>query len=171
MNEPEVLIHRDEIRESVEKLASRIREDYRDKTPVLISVLKGSSIFMADLIRALNIPLEIDFVQLSSYGCSTETSGKVKILQRLRTPVKGRDVIVVEDIVDSGLSVSTLMEYIKRKKPASLKLCALMDKPSRRIVPVNIDYLGFTVPDRFIVGYGLDWNERYRYLPDISAID
>jgi len=171
MNEPEVLIHRDEIREGVEKLASRIREDYREKTPVLISVLKGSSIFMADLIRALNIPLEIDFVQLSSYGCSTETSGKVKILQRLRTPVKGRDVIVVEDIVDTGLSISTLMNYIKRKKPASLKLCALTDKPSRRKVPVHIDYLGFTVPDKFIVGYGLDWNEKYRYLPDISVID
>lgn len=171
MSEPRVLIDRKKIRKGIERLAAQIREDYTDKNPVLISVLKGSSIFLADLIRALNIPLQIDFIQLSSYGSGTESSGKVKILQRLRTNVRDRDVIIVEDIVDTGLSIGTLMEYLKRKKPASIKLCALTDKPSRRQVPVNIDYLGFTVPNRFIVGYGIDYNENYRYLPDISVLD
>jgi hypoxanthine phosphoribosyltransferase len=171
MGEPRVLIDRKKIGKGVERLAAQIKEDYGDRNPVLISVLKGSSIFLADLIRALNIPLQIDFVQLSSYSSGTESSGNVKILQRLRTNIRDRHVIIVEDIVDTGLSIATLMKYLKRKKPASIKLCALTDKPSRRKVPVDIDYLGFTVPNRFIVGYGIDYNENYRYLPDISVID
>jgi hypoxanthine phosphoribosyltransferase len=126
---------------------------------------------MADLIRHLDLPLEIDFVKLSSYGAAKETSGKVRVVQGLKSPVKGRNVLVIEDIVDTGITISFLLNYLRKKKPASLKLCALTDKPSRRQVPVSIDYLGFTVPDKFIVGYGLDFNEKFRYLPDICFID
>jgi hypoxanthine phosphoribosyltransferase len=117
------------------------------------------------------MPLQVEFVKLSSYHEKTESSGKVNIVQGLKTPVKGRHVLIIEDIVDTGLTIAALVKYLQRKKPASIKVCALTDKPSRRKVPVTIDYLGFTVPDKFIVGYGLDWNERYRYLPDICYFD
>ena len=170
-SQPQVLINQDEIRQSVVKLASEIRRDYQDKQPLLIGILKGSFVFMADLVRELGLPVEIDFVKLSSYGSGTETSGKVKIVQGLKTPIKDRDVLVVEDIVDTGLTVSFLMKYLQKKKPASLKLCALTDKPSRHKVPLAIDYLGFTVPNKFIVGYGIDWNEKFRYLKDICYLD
>ena len=126
---------------------------------------------MADLIRELELPVEVDFVKLSSYGTGKETSGKVKMVQGLKTPIKGRDVLLVEDIVDTGLTVCFLMGHLRKKKPASLKLCALTDKPARHQAPVNIDYLGFTVPDKFIVGYGIDWDEKFRYLRDICCID
>jgi hypoxanthine phosphoribosyltransferase len=128
-------------------------------------------VFFADLIRELNIPLQIEFVQVSSYGSGMESSGKIKVVQRLRTSIRDRHVLVIEDIVDTGNTLSYLLKYLARKKPASLKLCALTDKPSRRKVPVKIDYLGFTVPDKFIVGYGIDFNEEYRYLPDICVIN
>jgi len=170
-SQPQVLITQDEIRQSVVKLASAIRRDYKGKQPLLIGILKGSFVFMADLVRELGLPVEIDFVKLSSYGSGTETSGKVKIVQGLKTPIKDRDVLVVEDIVDTGLTVSFLMKYLQKKKPASLKLCALTDKPSRHKVTLPIDYLGFTVPDKFIVGYGIDWNEKFRYLRDICYLD
>jgi len=170
-SQPQVLITQDEIRQSLVKLASEIRRDYQDKQPLLIGILKGSFVFMADLVRELGLPVEIDFVKLSSYGSGTETSGKVKIVQGLKTPIKDRDVLVVEDIVDTGLTVSFLMKYLQKKKPASLKLCALTDKPSRHKVPLAIDYLGFTVPNKFIVGYGIDWNEKFRYLKDICYLD
>ncbi|MBC8275243.1 MAG: hypoxanthine phosphoribosyltransferase [Chloroflexi bacterium] len=169
--QPKVLITQDEIRQAVAKLASEIRRDYQGKQPLLIGILKGSFVFMADLIRELGLPVEIDFVKLSSYGSGTETSGKVKIVQGLKTPIKDRDVLVVEDIVDTGLTVSFLMKYLRKKKPASLKLCALTDKPSRHKVPLAIDYLGFTVPNKFIVGYGIDWNEKFRHLRDICYLD
>jgi hypoxanthine phosphoribosyltransferase len=169
--QPKVLITQAQIRQAVAKLATEIRQDYQGKQPLLIGILKGSFVFMADLIRELELPVEIDFVKLSSYGAGTKTSGKVKMVQGLKTPIKGRDVLVVEDIVDTGLTVSFLMEYLRKKKPASLKLCALTDKPARHKVPVTICYLGFTVPDKFIVGYGIDWNEKFRYLPDICFID
>ncbi len=126
---------------------------------------------MADLIRQLALPVEVEFVKLSSYGAGTKSSGKVKVVQGLKTPIKGRDVLVIEDIVDTGLTVSLLINYLRKKKPASLKLCVLADKPSRHQIPVAIDYLGFTVPNKFIVGYGLDWNEQFRYLRDICSID
>jgi len=170
-SQPQVLITQDEIRQSVVKLASAIRRDYKGKQPLLIGILKGSFVFMADLVRELGLPVEIDFVKLSSYGSGTETSGKVKIVQGLKTPIKDRDVLVVEDIVDTGLTVSFLMKYLQKKKPASLKLCALTDKPSRHEVPLAIDYLGFTVPNKFIVGYGIDWNEKFRHLRDICYLD
>ncbi len=168
---PTVLFPRDEIKATVRKLAAEIRRDYQDKYPLLIGILKGSFMFMADLVRFLDFPLEIEFVRLASYGAGTVSSGKVRITQGLRASVKGRDVLVVEDIVDTGLTVAFLMEYLRKRKPASLRLCALADKSSRRRVPVTIDYLGFTVPDKFLVGYGLDWDEKFRYLPDICILE
>jgi hypoxanthine phosphoribosyltransferase len=166
-----ILIGRDEIAKAVDRLASEIKKDYQGKQPLLIGILKGSFVFMADLIRQLNLPLELDFVRLSSYGAARESSGKVRIVQGLKTPIKGRDVLVVEDIVDTGITTSFLLDYLRKRKPASLKLCALTDKPSRHKVPVSIDYLGFTVPDKFIVGYGIDCDEKFRYLPDIYTLE
>ena len=170
-SQPTVLLTQDEIKKAVARLAAEIKQDYQGKQPLLIGILKGSFVFMADLIRQLELPVEVDFVKLSSYGAGKQTSGKVEVVQGLKTPVKGRDVLLVEDIVDTGLTISFLLDYLQKKKPASLGLCALTDKPSRHQVPVTIDYLGFTVPDKFIVGYGIDWNEKFRYLPDICFID
>ena len=166
-----ILISRDEIAKAVDRLASEIKRDYQGKQPLLIGVLKGAFVFMADLIRQLNLPLELEFVRLSSYGAAKESSGRVRVVQELKTPIKGRDVLVIEDIVDTGTTISFLLDYLRKKKPASLKLCVLTDKPSRRRVPVSIDYLGFTVPDRFVVGYGLDFDEKFRYLPEICVIE
>ena len=166
-----ILIRRDQIAKAVDRLASEIKRDYQDKQPLLIGVLKGSFVFMADLIRQLDSPLELDFVRLSSYGAARESSGKVRIIQGVKTPVKGKDVLVIEDIVDTGITISFLLDYLKKKRPASLKLCALTDKPSRRKIPVPIDYLGFTVPNEFVVGYGLDCDQRFRNLPDICILE
>ena len=168
---PRILFTRQEIEATVRKLAAEIRKDYQDKNPLLIGILKGSFMFMADLVRLLDFPLEVEFIRLSSYGRGKETSGKVKVVQGLRSQVRDRDVLVIEDIVDTGLTIAFFLDYLREKKPASLKLCALTDKPSRRQVPVVIDYLGFTVPDRFIVGYGIDWDEKFRYLPDICFVE
>ena len=169
--QPTTLFTQQEVKQTISRLANEIKEDYKTKDPLLICILKGSFVFMADLIRQMNIPLEVDFVKLSSYGSNKTTSGKVKMVQGLNPPIKGRDVLVVEDIVDTGLTISSLLDYLRKKKPTSLKLCTLADKPSRRKVPITIDYLGFTVPDKFIVGYGIDWDEKFRYLPDICYID
>jgi hypoxanthine phosphoribosyltransferase len=166
-----ILISRDEIAKAVDRLASEIKRDYQGKQPLFIGVLKGSFVFMADLIRQLDLPLELDFIRLSSYGAARESSGKVRVVQGLKTPIKGRDVLVIEDIVDTGITTSFLLDYLRKTKPASLKLCALTDKPSRHRVPVSIDYLGFTVPDKFIVGYGIDFDEKFRYLPHIYALE
>jgi hypoxanthine phosphoribosyltransferase len=165
-----ILIARVEIASAVARLAAEISRDYRDKDPLLIGILTGSFVFLADLIRALDFPLELDFVRLSSYGKGTQTSGNVRVEQSLRSSVKGRHVLVVEDIVDTGITVAFLLDYLKKKRPASLALCALLDKPSRRRVPVTIDYLGIAVPDKFIVGYGIDFNEKYRNLPDVCVL-
>jgi hypoxanthine phosphoribosyltransferase len=162
-----ILIGHKEIAEAVNRLACEIERDYQGKQPLLIGVLKGSFVFMADLIRQLDLPLELDFVRLASYGRGRESSGKVRVVQRPQIPINSRDVLVVEDIVDTGITTSFLLHHLNKKKPASLKLCALTDKPSRRRATVPIHYLGFTVPDKFIVGYGLDCDERYRHLPDI----
>jgi len=155
----------------VERLAGEVNRDYQGKSPILIGILKGTFVFLADFVRHLHLPVEIDFVQLSSYGAGTESRGKIKVVKGLSIPVRGRDVLVVEDIVDTGLTLSFFMEYLKQKKPASLKLCALFDKPERRKVPVHIDYLGFTVPNKFLVGYGLDWDEKFRHLPDLWILE
>jgi hypoxanthine phosphoribosyltransferase len=166
-----ILINRDEIAKAVNRLASQIKRDYQGKQPLLIGVLKGSFMFMADLIRQLDLPLELDFIRLSSYGAARESSGKVRVVQGLKTPVKDRDVLVIEDIVDTGITTSFLLDYLRKRNPASLKLCALTDKPSRRRVPVSIDYLGLSLPDKFVVGYGLDFDEKFRNLPDIYALE
>jgi hypoxanthine phosphoribosyltransferase len=166
-----ILINREEIAEIVARLAWEVKKDYQGKKPLLIGILKGSFVFMADLIRRLDLPLEVEFIKLSSYGTARESSGKVKVVQGLKTSIKGRDVLVIEDIVDTGITTSFLLDYLRKKKPASLKLCALTDKPSRHKVPVCIDYLGFTVPDKFIVGYGIDFDEKFRNLPDIYAME
>jgi len=164
------LFPRAEIAAAVSRLASEITRDYREKDPLLIGVLKGSFVFMADLVRQLDFPLELEFIRLSSYGSGRQTSGRVKMVQGLHSSIKGRDVLVVEDIVDTGITIAFLLDYLKKKRPASLRLCSLTDKPSRRQVPVTVDYLGFTVPDEFLVGYGLDFDERFRHLPDICFI-
>jgi hypoxanthine phosphoribosyltransferase len=166
-----VLISRKEIAAEVSRLAAEISRDYHDKHPLLVAVLKGSFIFLADLVRLLNFPLEVEFIRLSSYGRGKESSGKVKVVHGLSTGVESRHVLVVEDIVDTGRTTSFLLDYLKKKGAASVRLCSLTDKPSRREVTVDIDYLGFTVPDKFIVGYGIDWDEKFRYLPDICYIE
>ena len=168
---PRILFSREEIAATVKRLAAEIRQDYFGKRPILLGILKGSFMFMADLIRLLDLPLEVEFIRLSSYGGNTESSGKVRVVQSLRSPIKGRDVLVIEDIVDTGLTTCFLLDYLQKKKPTSLKLCALTDKPSRRQTPVTIDYLGFTVPNKFIVGYGIDWDEKFRNLPDICFVE
>jgi hypoxanthine phosphoribosyltransferase len=174
MNAPlisEILLTKEEIEKQVARLAQEISRDYQGKYPLLLGILKGSFVFMADIIRLLEIPVEIDFVRLSSYGSARVSSTKIKVVQGLRTPVKGRDVLVIDDIVDTGLTVGYLLDYLRKKRVSSLKLCALLDKPSRRIIPVPIDYLGLTIPNRFVAGYGLDYNERFRNLPDLYIVD
>ncbi len=171
MEKPEVIVTREEIAKKVAELAVKIRKDYKGKNPLLIGILKGSFVFMSDLVRAVNIPVEIDFVILSSYGAGKESSGKIKLVKDVQTPIKDRHVLVVEDIVDRGLTVRFLMDYLSFRKPASVKLCALFDKPSGRKVEVPIDYVGFTVPDAFVVGYGLDYDEKFRYLPDLCVLE
>ena len=166
-----LLFTKDEIAAAVSRLAAEIRRDYRDKHPLLIAVLKGSFVFLADLVRQLDFPLEIEFVRLSSYGKGTESSGRVKMAPGAPSQIKGRHVLVIEDIIDTGLSAAFLLDYLRQKKPASLKLCSLTDKPSRTQVEIKIDYRGLTVPDKFIVGYGIDWDERYRHLPDIYIVE
>lgn len=167
---PEVLIPSAEIAAAINRLATDIRRDYSGKNPILLGILKGSFMFMADLVRRLDFPLEIDFVRLSSYGSGTESSGKIDMVQGLRSDVRGRHVLVVEDIIDTGLTVAFLLDHLHNEQVASLGLCTLLDKPSRREVPVTIDYLGITVPDRFLIGYGLDYDEKYRNLPDICVL-
>jgi hypoxanthine phosphoribosyltransferase len=166
-----ILVGSDEIANAVRRLAREIATDYQDKQPLLISVLKGSFVFTADLMRQLDLPVEVDFVRLSSYGAARESSGRARIIQGVKIPVKGRDVLVVEDIVDTGITTSLLFDYLRRKKPASLKLCALTDKPAWRRVPVSIDYVGLTLPNKFVVGYGLDCDEKFRNLPHIYTLE
>ena len=166
-----MLVTRTEIESTVKKLASAVARDYRDKNPLLIGILKGSFIFLADLVRQLDFPLEVEFVRLSSYGSGTQTFGKVKLEHEPKVAIKGRHVLVVEDIIDTGITVDFLMKYLQKKKPASLKLCALTDKPSRRRVHIGIDYKGIDVPNKFIVGYGIDCDEKHRNLRDICIIE
>ena len=171
MDKPKIVITREDIAEKIDELAAEIRRDYKDKNPLLIGVLKGSFVFLSDLVRAMNIPVEVDFIRVSSYGAGKESSGKIKLVKDVETPIKDRHVLIVEDIVDRGLTVRFLLDYFSFRKPASLKLCALFDKPSRRKVEVPIDYRGFTIPDAFVVGYGLDYSEQYRYLPDLCVLE
>jgi hypoxanthine phosphoribosyltransferase len=165
-----VLFRREEIRRRIEELGRTITDDYRGKAPVLVSVLKGGSIFLADLIREIRLPLAIDYMSISRYGGAAESMGRVRIVKDLDEDVGGRDVIVVEDIVDTGLTLSYLLGVLDSRQPASVAICTLLDKSVRRITPLDIRYVGFDCPDVFVVGYGLDVGERYRNVPDILAI-
>src|SRR5205823_3587121 len=168
---PKVFIARDQIQAAVRRLAEEIRRDYRDTTPLLLSTLKGSFMFLADLVRVLDLPVEIAFVRLSSYGSGTVSSGQVEVVQELREDISGREVLVIEDIIDSGCTAGFLLPYLVARAPVSVRVCTLLDKPQRRQVHIPIDYRGFTIPDVFVVGYGLDWNEQYRHLPDICVLE
>ena len=166
-----VLITEDQIHAKVAELGARISADYADRDLTLVSVLKGSLPFMADLMRSISIPVQIDLMEVSSYGgTSTETSGLVRILKDLSSSIEGKDVLIVEDIIDTGLTLNYLMRYLRGKNPRTLRICTLLDKPARRLADIPIDYLGFTIPDQFVVGYGLDYGERYRNLPYIGVL-
>jgi hypoxanthine phosphoribosyltransferase len=165
------LISEPRIKKRVKELAEEISRDYKGKRPVLIGVLKGSFVFFADLIRNLKIPVTCDFISIASYGKRTESSGRIKLEKETRENLFRKDVIIIEDIVDTGLSLKYLLEYLKRKRPKSLAICALLDKEERREVEVPIKYRGFKVPDKFIVGYGIDYAEDFRYLPYIGYIE
>jgi hypoxanthine phosphoribosyltransferase len=171
MRTPQVFITRDQIQDALRRLAEEIRRDYHATVPLLLSPLKGSFIFLADLVRVLHLPVEIAFVHLSSYGSGTVSRGQVEVVQGLREDISGRDILIIEDIIDSGHTVAFLHTYLLERAPVSVRVCTLLDKPQRRQVPVTIDYRGFTIPDVFIVGYGLDWNEQYRHLPDICVLE
>ena len=166
----EVLLSSEQVQARVAELGAQLAADYAGRDPVLVSVLKGSIIFLADLVRAMPIPLSIDLMEVSSYGASTESSGQVRILKDLSTSIAGREVIVVEDIIDTGLTLNYLLRYLHDKGPASIRICCLLDKPARRLAEIEIDYRGFTIPDRFVIGYGLDYGERYRNLPYIGVL-
>lgn len=165
-----ILLSEETIKERVKELGEIISKDYEGKELVLVGVLKGSVVFMADLARAIKTPMRLDFMSCSSYGNSTKSSGAVRILKDLDRPIEGKDVLVVEDIVDTGTTLKYLLENLKARKAASVKLVTLLNKPSRRKVDVNIDYNGFDVPDEFVVGYGLDYAELYRNLPYIGVL-
>ena len=163
----EILFTKEEIQRKVSDLAIQIHEDYAEKEPVFVGVLKGSFIFLADLIRALDTSSELDFIWMSSYGMEKYSSGEVRIRKDLEISISGRDVLIVEDIVDTGVTLSFIMDHLERRHPSSLKVCSLIDKRETRMVPVEIDYVGFLVESGFLVGYGLDFGERYRAFPDI----
>jgi len=165
-----VLLTEEELRAKVKELGEKISADYQGKEPLLISVLRGSYIFMADLTRALTIPCQVDFMAVSSYGSGTTSSGQVNIIKDLSGSIEGKDVIVVEDILDSGNTLHYLLQVLSARHPASIRLATLLDKPSRRTKPVQANYVGFSVPDKFVVGYGLDYDERYRNLPYIGVL-
>ncbi|MFQ3609913.1 MAG: hypoxanthine phosphoribosyltransferase [Fimbriimonadales bacterium] len=169
--ELEVLLTSAQIRERVAELARQIMRDYSEtEPPLLVGVLKGSLVFVADLMRQITLPVSFDFVATSSYGTETQTSGQVRLLKDLDTPVVGRHVLVVEDIFDTGLTLNYLVSQLRDRQPASLRLCTLLSKPECHRVQLPIDYLGFEIPNRFVVGYGLDYQERYRNLPFIAVL-
>jgi hypoxanthine phosphoribosyltransferase len=165
------LISEAEIQERVRELGAQISADYKGSNVVLVSVLKGGFIFLADIIRHVTIPMELDFMRVRSYGSRTETSGVVEITADLTGPVEGKRVMFVEDIVDTGLTMTYLMRNVKTRHPVDIKLCSLLYKPERKLVDVPIDYLGFTIPNQFVVGYGLDYSEKYRNLSYIATMD
>ena len=159
-----------DIHAKVRELAAAIDRDYAGCSPFLIGVLKGCFVFMADLARAITLPCDIDFMSVSSYGNGTSTTGAVSITKDLSRDIEGRDVLIVEDILDSGVTLSYLKSYLQNRKPASLRICTLLDKPARRRADITADYVGFTCPDSFVVGYGLDYAEKYRNLPFIGVL-
>ncbi len=167
----EILLTEEQIQAKVAELGARISADYVGRELTLVSVLKGSLPFMADLMRQLTIPIRIDLMEVSSYGGSaTESSGLVRILKDLSSSIEGRDVLIVEDIIDTGLTLNYLIRYLRGKNPRSLRICTLLDKPARRLVDIPVDYVGFTIPDQFVVGYGLDYGELYRNLRFVGVL-
>jgi hypoxanthine phosphoribosyltransferase len=166
----EILLDAGTVSSRVAELGHQLTADYAGRDPVLVSVLKGALVFLADLMRAMDLPTSIDLMEVSSYGAETESSGQVRILKDLSRPIEGRDVIIVEDIIDTGLTLNYLLRYLWERQPASIAICCLLDKPARRLVEIPIDYTGFTIPDRFVIGYGLDYDERYRNLPYIGVL-
>lgn len=165
-----VLISEEEIQAKIRELGVTLTEEYRDKNPIFLGILKGVIVFFADMIRAVPIPCEIDLIAVSSYGAGTVSSGKIKMEKDLSLDLEGRHVVILEDIIDSGRTLSYTIDYLKSKNPASLKICTLLDKPARRQVDLEADYIGFTVPDEFLIGYGLDYAEHYRNLPYIGIL-
>ncbi len=167
----DILLTEAEIQDKVAELGRRISADYAGRELTLVSVLKGSLPFMADLMRAISIPVRIDLMEVSSYGgTATESSGLVRILKDLSSSIDGADVLIVEDIIDTGLTLNYLVRYLRGKNPASLRICTLLDKPARRLVEIPVDYVGFTIPDQFVVGYGLDYGEVYRNLRFVGVL-
>ncbi len=165
-----VLFTEEELRQRVAQLGAQINADYAGRSLILIGVLRGSFIFVADLVRQLSLPCTVDFMAVSSYGAGTTSSGQVRIVKDLSEDIAGRDVLVVEDILDTGHTLSHLLRYLEGKQAASVRLCTLLDKPSRRTQPVEVQYCGFSIPDYFVVGYGLDYAEQYRSLPYIGVL-
>ena len=166
-----VLITQDKLKKIVEDLGAQISRDYEGKELILVSVLKGSVVFMGDLMRAITIPCYIDFMSVSSYGNERVSSGKVRIVKDLDESIEDRDVLIVEDIIDSGRTLSHLLEMLGTRHPASIRLCTMLDKPSRREVDVKVDYVGFTIEDKFVLGYGLDYDQFYRNIPYIAVVE
>lgn len=166
----EVLLNQEQLQAKVAELGRRITDDYEGKEPLLVGILKGAAMFMSDLIRTIELPVAIDFMAVSSYGAATESSGIVRILKDLDSSIEGRDVILVEDIVDSGLTIAYVLDMLRRRRPESLKTCALLVKEGAAAAGLQADYLGFTIPNKFVVGYGLDFNERYRNLPYLGIL-
>ena len=166
----DVMISEAEIAHKVEELAKKIENDYKGEPLLVVGILKGASVFVSDLIRKINLDVNIDFMCVSSYGNATESSGTVRILKDLDVDIAGKNVLIVEDIIDSGLTLSNLVKELQIRNPKSLKLCTLLDKPERRQANVAVDYIGFVIEDKFIVGYGIDWAEKYRNLPYIGAV-
>lgn len=166
----ELMFSADEIQNRIKEMGEEIARDYAGKNPLLVCVLKGACVFMSDLIRAIDEKLEIDFMIISSYGDRDHSSGAVEIKKDITKPMEDREILVIEDIVDTGLTLNYLLDHLKRKGASSVKLAALLSKPDRRLKEVDIDYLGFTIPDKFVVGYGLDFADRYRNLPFISVV-
>ncbi len=165
-----ILYTEEELKNRVKELGAQITADYRGKAPVLASVLRGSYIFMADLTRAIALPISVDFMAVSSYGSGTVSSGQVEIKKDLSDSIEGKDLLIVEDILDSGNTLYYLLDVLRARKPASIRICTLMDKPARRQKPIHADYVGFSIPDAFIVGYGLDYDEKYRNLPYVGVL-
>ena len=165
-----VLLSEDEISEKVRELGGKITADYKNSNLMLVTVLKGAVVFLADLMRQIDVPAEIDFMVVSSYGSGVKSSGVVKIVKDLDVPLAGKDILIVEDILDSGLTLSYIKELLESRGPRSIRIATLLDKPSRRKVDLQADYIGFSVPDEFVIGYGLDYDEKYRNLPYIGIL-
>ena len=166
-----VLLNEEEVDRRIKEIAEQINKDYEGKAVHLICILKGGVFFTCELAKRLTVPVTLDFMSVSSYGSGTESSGVVKIIKDLDEPLEGKDVLVVEDIIDSGRTLSYLIAILKKRNPASLKLCTLLDKPERRVKEVHVDYTCFNIPDEFVVGYGLDYAQRYRNLPFIGVVE